>query len=56
LAIAHSGGVAAGRAGRAARGDVLGVLEAGLAQVGVQVDQAGGDPQPVAVDHLGVAG
>ena len=41
--------------GRAA-GDRLGILATGLAQVGVQVDQAGQRHQPVGVEDVGAAG
>ena len=44
------GGEAAERGGPGAGLDGLGVLAAGLAQVGVQVDQAGQRDQPVGVD------
>ena len=44
------GGEAAERGGRRAGRDGLGVLAARLAQVGVQVDEAGQQHQPVAVD------
>ena len=47
------GGEPAQRRGAAAGLDGLGVLAAGLAQVGVQVDQAGQRDQPGGVDHLG---
>ena len=47
------GGEPAERGGPAAGLDGLGVLAAGLAQVGVQVDQAGQRDQPGGVDHLG---
>ena len=47
------GGEPAQRGGPAAGLDGLGVLPAGLAQVGVQVDQAGQRDQPGGVDHLG---
>ena len=46
-------GEAAERGGRGAGVDRLGVLPAGLAQVGVQVDQPGQRDQPVGVDDLG---
>ena len=47
------GGEPAERRGAAAGLDGLGVLPARLAQVGVQVDQAGQRDQPGGVDHLG---
>ena len=50
------GGEAAERGGPGAGHDGLGVLAAGLAQVGVQVDQAGQRDQPVGVDDLGAVG
>ena len=46
------GGVAADRRGGRAGGDGLGVLAAGFAQVGVQVDETGQSDEPVGVDDL----
>ena len=53
----EDGGVAAERGGGRARGDGLGLLAAGLAQVGVQVDEAGQQHEAVGVEGLrGAAG
>lgn len=46
-------GVAAARGGPGAGQDGLGVLAARLAQMGVEVDQAGEQDLPVGLDHLG---
>ena len=51
----HRGVAAESRCGRTGF-DVLGVLAARLAQVGVQVDQPGSSTWPVGVDDLGVLG
>nr|BFE69657.1 hypothetical protein GCM10020092_029580 [Actinoplanes digitatis] len=48
--------VAAERGGARAGLDGLGVLAAGLAQVGVQVDEAGERDEALGVDHLGAVG
>ena len=48
-------GVAARRSGGRAGGDGLGVLAAGLAQVHVEVDEAGQGDEAVGVEHLEVA-
>ncbi len=50
------GGEPAQRGGAGAGLDGLGVLAAGLAQVGVQVDQAGQRDQPGGLDDLGSLG
>ncbi len=50
------GRVAALGGGAGAGADGLGVLAAGLAQVGVEVDQAGQEHQAVGVDDLGSGG
>jgi hypothetical protein len=47
------GGEPAERGGAAAGLDRLGVLAAGFAQMGVQVDQTGQGDQPGGVDDLG---
>ena len=52
---ADGGESARGRRARSAL-DGLGMLEAGLAQVHVHVDEAGRDDQPGRVEHLGARG
>src|SRR6202012_4855053 len=47
-------GEAAGRGGRSAGGDGFLVALAGLAQMDVNVDEAGGDDEAVGVDDFGV--
>ncbi len=51
----HGGEAADGRRPGAGE-DGLGVLAAGLAQMGVEVDQAGQQDPPLGLDHGGVAG
>ncbi len=52
----EDGGEAARGRGRGPGGDGLGVLAAGLAQVHVEVDEAGQGDEAVGVEHLDVAG
>ena len=52
----HDGGVAAEGGGPGAGLDRLGLLPAGLAQVGVEVDQAGGDDAAAGVEDGGAGG
>ncbi len=52
----HDGGEAAQRRGPGARLDRLGLLAAGLAQMGVQVDQAGPDETATGIEDAGAAG
>lgn len=50
-----NGSVAADRSGAGAGEDGLGVLATGLAQVGVDVNEAGQSDEPLGVDHARVA-